>query len=87
MFIQIPPQPDALVPFLVVGAIRDGKLLGNHFSLVRRRGEDTVATHAAVVHGLMVAGRVALAAAGRAVGMDDPERAQPSTPTDLDDSS
>jgi hypothetical protein len=65
MFIQVPPQPDALVPFLVFGAIRDGKVLGNHFSLVRRRGEDTVATHAAVVHGLIVAGRAALAAAGR----------------------
>jgi hypothetical protein len=62
MFILIPPQPEVLPPFLVTGAIKDGKLLGNHFSLVRRRDDETVATGSAVVHGWMVAGRAALAA-------------------------
>jgi hypothetical protein len=63
MFILVPPQPDALLPFLVTGAIRDGKLLGSHFSVVRRRGDETAITQAEAVHGLLVAGRAALALA------------------------
>lgn len=63
MFILVPPQPDALMPFLVTGAIRDDQLLGSHFSLVRRRGDETAITQAEAVHGLMVAGRAALALA------------------------
>ena len=63
MFILVPPQPDALVPFLVTGAIRDDQVLGGHFSLVRRRGDETAITQPEAVHGLMVAGRAALAVA------------------------
>ena len=63
MFILVPPQPDALMPFLVTGAIREDQLLGSHFSLVRRRGDETAITQAETVHGLMVAGRAALALA------------------------
>lgn len=65
MWIHIEPQPEALWPFLIVGAVQRGKVLGNHFSLVRRRGDETVVDPAAVVHGLLVAGRVALATAPR----------------------
>jgi hypothetical protein len=63
MFILVPPQPDSLMPFLVTGAVRDGLLLGSHFSLVRRRGDETATTQPEAVHGLMVAGRAALALA------------------------
>ena len=63
LFIEIPPQPHALFPFLVVGAIVDGKMLGNHFSLVHRHGDRGVATKPEEVHGLLVAGRVALSRA------------------------
>ena len=60
LLVFIPPQPEPLWPFLVCGAIVDQKVLGNHFSLVRRRGDETVDDTAAIVHGLMVAGRAAL---------------------------
>lgn len=65
LFIEVPPQPQALFPFLVVGAIVDGKVLGNHFSLVHRRGDRGIATKPEEVHGLLVAGRVALSSAVR----------------------
>src|SRR3954454_845282 len=58
-----PPQPDALMPFFVTGAIREGRIMGNHFSLVRRRGDETAITGPEAVHGLIVAGRAALAIA------------------------
>lgn len=77
LFILVPPQPDSLLPFFVTGAIVDGRLLGNHFSLVRRRGDGTAVTGPEAVHGLVVAGRAALAIAARG-----PERAgaQPTSP-------
>jgi hypothetical protein len=68
MWVRVEPQPEALWPFLVLGAVQRGKVLGNHFSLVRRRGDETMAVPAAVVHGLLVAGRVALATAPRDAG-------------------
>lgn len=74
MFILVPPQPDALHPFLVTGAIQDGRVLGNHFSLVRRRGDETALTQAEAVHGLMVAGRAALATAANARSWDEVKR-------------
>ena len=70
--ILIPPQPEPLWPFLVCGAVVGKKALGNHFSLVRRRGDETVDDTAAVVHGLMVAGRAALSNAPRRIS-DSPE--------------
>jgi hypothetical protein len=74
MFILIPPQPDELLPFLVTGAVREGRIVGNHFSLVRRRGDETAITQAEAVHGLMVAGRAALATAGRLSSLRDAAR-------------
>lgn len=65
MFVCVPPQPDALLPFIITGAVRDGNLLGSHFSVVRRRGDETVTTRPETLHELMVAGRAALAIAAR----------------------
>jgi hypothetical protein len=65
LVILIPPQPEPLWPFLVLGAVVGRKYLGNYFSLVRRRGDETVDDPAAVAHGLMVAGRAALSVAAR----------------------
>ena len=64
LMVLIPPQPEPLWPFLVCGAVGK-KILGNHFSLVRRRDDETVDDTVAVVHGLMVAGRAALSGAPR----------------------
>jgi hypothetical protein len=65
LMVLIPPQPEPLWPFLVCGAVVGKKVLGNHFSLVRRRDDETVDDTVAVVHGLMVAGRAALSDAPR----------------------
>ena len=73
MFILVPPQPEALLPFLVTGAVRDGRVMGNHFSLVRRRGDATAITQAQAVHGLIVAGRAALAVAAQRSSDDRPD--------------
>ena len=72
MLILVPPQPDSLFPFLVVGAIRDGRIVGNHFSLVRRRGDETAFSQAEAVHGLIVAGRAALAIAAHKPSAESP---------------
>jgi Schlafen, AlbA_2 len=58
--ISVPPQPEEIQPFLVRGAIVERRFRGSYFSLVTRRGEDTLATDAAAIHSLLVAGRVAL---------------------------
>jgi hypothetical protein len=60
LFIRVPPQPEPLLPFLVTGAIEGDKVLGSHFSLVYRRGAESVAITPAEVHGLLIAGRAAL---------------------------
>lgn len=73
LFVRIPPQPQALFPFLVTGAITDGKMLGNHFSLVHRRGDRGVATMPEEVHGLLVAGRIALNRAARQEAVKPPD--------------
>lgn len=73
MLILVPAQPEVLFPFLVIGAIREGKLLGNHFSLVRRRGDATGVSQAEAVHGLLVAGRAALATSAN-VGFSEHSR-------------
>lgn len=83
LFIEVPPQPQALFPFLVVGAIADGKMLGNHFSLVHRRGDRGVATKPEEVHGLLVAGRVALSkAAEHEVATPQPDETIPPSTRD-----
>jgi hypothetical protein len=65
MFLLIPPQPEVLQPFLVKGTVQEGRVLGNHFSLVRRRDDETASVSAEVVHGWMVAGRAVFASQNR----------------------
>jgi len=70
LFIEVPPQPQALLPFLVIGAITEDKMLGNHFSLVYRRGDKGVAIRPEEVHGLLIAGRAALTSRGPGAGAE-----------------
>ncbi|GGJ21454.1 AlbA family DNA-binding domain-containing protein [Paenarthrobacter histidinolovorans] len=60
VLVDIPPQPEELKPFLVSGAIVDGKVDGAFISIVRRRGEGSVPTTAQEIHSTLVAGRALL---------------------------
>lgn len=60
ILVDIPPQPEELKPFLVSGAIVDGKVDGAFISIVRRRGEGSVPTTAQEIHSTIVAGRALL---------------------------
>lgn len=60
LVVSVPKQPDALRPFLVHGAIVAGRVEGAFFSIVRRRGEQSVTVHPAAIHSLIAAGRAAL---------------------------
>lgn len=60
ILVDIPPQPEELKPFLVSGAIIDGKFDGAFISIVRRRGEGSVPTTAHEIHSTLVAGRALL---------------------------
>lgn len=55
--ILVPKQPPELQPFLVHGAVVGGKLEGDFFSIVRRRGEGSITTTAQQVHAYIVAGK------------------------------
>jgi hypothetical protein len=56
----IPPQPEELKPFLVHGAIVDGKADGTFISIVRRRGESSIPATPAMIHSTLSAGRALL---------------------------
>ena len=56
IMILVPPQPGELFPFLVVGAVSDGRVLGNYIGFFERRSEDTVAQTAASIHSGLSAG-------------------------------
>lgn len=58
--INVPPQPEELKPFLVNGAIVDGKSEGAFISIVRRRGDTSIPTTAAAIHSTLAAGRALL---------------------------
>jgi hypothetical protein len=60
LVINIPPQPVEVLPLLVVGVVAGTKFVGSHVSIVRRRGDGTIATHPAALHSLIAAGRAAL---------------------------
>jgi Putative DNA-binding domain len=60
LIIRVPPQAAALQPFLVTGAVVEGKVLGSHFALYVRRGEHCEPASPAVIHGQLLAGKVAL---------------------------
>jgi hypothetical protein len=54
--VAVPPQPQELRPFLVVGTVVDEKLLGNFLGVFHRRGEDVFASSAASLHAGLSAG-------------------------------
>jgi len=60
VLIDIPPQPEELKPFLVHGAVVDGKIEGAFISIVRRRGEDSIPITAPAIHSTLAAGRALL---------------------------
>ncbi|GAA1818288.1 hypothetical protein GCM10009835_42990 [Planosporangium flavigriseum] len=57
MLIEVPPQPEELKPFLVHGAIVDGRIEGAFISIVRRRGESSIPITAPMIHSTLAAGR------------------------------
>jgi hypothetical protein len=60
VLIDIPPRPEELKPFLVHGAIVDGKVEGAFISIVRRRGESSIPITAPMIHSTLAAGRALL---------------------------
>jgi len=55
--IYVPKQPSEMQPYLVHGAIAEGKIEGAFFSIVRRRGEGSITTSAQQIHAYIVAGK------------------------------
>jgi len=55
--IYVPKQPSEMQPYLVHGAIAEGKVEGAFFSIVRRRGEESITTSAQQIHAYIVAGK------------------------------
>jgi hypothetical protein len=74
--ISVPPQPEELKPFLVHGAILEGKVEGAFVSIVRRRGEHSVPITAPAIHAMLSAGR-ALLRRGQLPEDPKPPRAAP----------
>lgn len=58
--LSIPPQDEELKPFLVHGAIVDGRVEGAFISIVRRSGEDSIPITAQQIHSTLAAGRALL---------------------------
>ena len=84
VLVEVPPQPEELKPFLVHGAIVDGKAEGAFISIVRRRGEGSIPTTAPMIHSTISAGRAFLR--GNASGREDrPAASAASEDTDRSD--
>jgi hypothetical protein len=60
ILIEVPPQSEENKPFLVHGAVVEGKAQGNFFSIVRRRNDEMASTHPANVHANLTVGRAFL---------------------------
>ncbi len=60
LIIHVPPQSEELKPFLVHGAVINGKVEGAFISIVRRRGETSIPTTAPALHATLAAGRALL---------------------------
>jgi hypothetical protein len=60
ILIDVPPQPEELKPFLVHGAVVNGKVEGAFISIVRRRGESSIPITAQAIHSTLAAGRALL---------------------------
>lgn len=66
--ILVKAQPEELKPFIVHGAIVDGKVEGGFFSIVRRRGEHSIPVSPESLHSMIAAGRALLR--GASIGME-----------------
>ncbi|KRC62307.1 hypothetical protein ASE14_00165 [Agromyces sp. Root81] len=66
VMVDIPRQPEELMPFLVRGGVSvdESKIESAAFTVVQRRGEDTVHLDAAMLHSQLAAGRAFLRGAG-----------------------
>lgn len=60
ILIEVPSQSEENKPFLVHGAVVEGKAQGNFFSIVRRRNDEMASTHPANVHANLTVGRAFL---------------------------
>ncbi|MGW4125204.1 hypothetical protein [Nocardia sp. NPDC004711] len=60
VIVSVPPQEEELKPFLVHGAIVDGRVEGAYISIVRRSGEDSIPISAQQIHSTLAAGRALL---------------------------
>lgn len=60
ILMEVPSQPEELKPFLVHGAIVDGRVEGSFISIVRRRGEASIPITAPMIHAQLAAGRALL---------------------------
>lgn len=58
--ILVPAQPEESKPFLVHGAVVNGKVEGAFISIVQRRGEHSVPVRAEAIHSTLAAGRALL---------------------------
>jgi hypothetical protein len=57
LFVVVPPQREAHKPFLVHGAVVQGKVEGAFISIVRRRGEASIPITAQAIHAALARGR------------------------------
>lgn len=60
VLIDVPPQPEDLKPFLVHGAVVEGRTEDAFISIVRRRGDSSIPTTAPMIHATLAAGRALL---------------------------
>jgi hypothetical protein len=60
LIIEIPAQPPEYKPFLVHGAIIEGRTEGSFISIVRRRGEGSIPMAPSQIHAMLTAGRAFL---------------------------
>jgi hypothetical protein len=67
-YIHVPPQPPERKPFLVRGAVVEGRVRSTTMAIPTRDGPDTRWADVAEVHALLQAGRVALARVARDAG-------------------
>jgi hypothetical protein len=71
VIVEIPPQPEELRPFLVHGAIVDGRSQGAFIGIVRRDDDVSIPTTAAMIHSTLAAGRALLRQDNRPARIDN----------------
>jgi hypothetical protein len=79
LYILVPQQPEELKPFLVHGAIVDGRVEGGFFSIVRRRGEHSIPISPEALHSSISAGRALLRNGGGLSGPPDSADSEPAS--------